>query len=297
MSLVERSASMPGKSLIRAISALFCLIALLLFVPAPSTAGMRAELSSFELFPGDAFSINISGVPALSEASVTVSNLQIPLFICGDSCLAGIGVIPPDTAPGKISIRFNIAGKKSEMTVKVRKPVYPERHIQLPDKKVSLSPEDLARAINEEKMLKAVWQVRSEKLYQGNFIMPLPNQVSAAYGLKRIFNKKNVSVHRGIDIKGAAGEEIKAANRGKVVVADNLFFGGNTLVLDHGLGIYTVYMHLERFAVKPGALVERGSTVGFVGSTGRATGPHLHFGLKILTLNANPVSIMGISLR
>jgi murein DD-endopeptidase MepM/ murein hydrolase activator NlpD len=290
---------MPGKNLIQAINVKRYIVTVLfavLAVAAPAFA-IQTELSSNELFPGDAFSIRISELPSSDGIDTAINGLQIPLGSCGEDCLFGIGIIPPETAPGETSIDLNAGGRLSKVSITVKKPVYPELHLKLPDKKVSLSPEDLARAKDEEQRLKTIWQIRNEKLYDGAFIMPLSNLISAYYGAKRIINNKNVSVHRGIDIKGALGEEVKASNRGRVVLTEELFFGGNTIVIDHGLGIYTVYMHLDSFSAKTGRMVEKGQIIGFVGSTGRSTGPHLHFGLKILTFNANPVSIMGISLE
>ena len=89
---------------------------------------------------------------------------------------------------------------------------------------------------------------------------------------------------------------MKASNSGSVVLAEDLFFGGNTVVLDHGLGIYTVYMHLSGFNVTPGLRVSKGDIIGFVGSSGRASGPHLHFGVKIFEINVNPASFLKLRL-
>jgi murein DD-endopeptidase MepM/ murein hydrolase activator NlpD len=168
--------------------------------------------------------------------------------------------------------------------------------LKLPQDKVSLGPEDLARAKKEEEKLKEIWQQITPRLFQGDFMLPLPNPVSAVFGAKRIINDQTVSVHRGIDLRGKQGEQIRAANYGRTVLAEELFFGGNTLVIDHGAGIYTVYMHLDRFAVNRGDLVAKGDIIGFVGSTGRATGPHLHFGVKILSINTNPLSLMKLQI-
>ncbi len=268
----------------------------ILTAAAPASA-MQAELSAAELFPGDAFSLKISGMASTETATAAIDAIQIPLTGCGEDCLIGIGIIPPQTLPGKMAIQIRNGSRLTRVSVTVKKPAYPELHLKLPDKKVSLSQEDIARVVEEEKRLRPIWQITNEKLCKGTFQMPLPNPISTVYGAKRIFNKKNVSVHRGIDIKGRSGEEVKASNRGRVVLSEELFFGGNTLIIDHGLGIYTIYMHLDSFSTSVGRMVEKGQIIGLVGTTGRSTGPHLHFGLKILTFNANPVSIMGISLE
>jgi murein DD-endopeptidase MepM/ murein hydrolase activator NlpD len=97
-------------------------------------------------------------------------------------------------------------------------------------------------------------------------------------------------------MKGLEGDKVKASNSGRVVIAEELFFGGKTIVLDHGQGIYTIYMHLLRMDVNAGDVVSKGEVIGFVGSSGRATGPHLHFGAKVLNMSVNPVSLWKLHL-
>ena len=127
-------------------------------------------------------------------------------------------------------------------------------------------------------------------------MVPLKNDVSMGFGTKRIMNKKVVSVHRGVDIRGKDGEQIKASNSGRIVLAEELFFGGNTIIIDHGQGLYSIYMHLSKFNSELNDSVTRGDVIGYVGSTGRSTGPHLHFGVKVNTVNVNPFSLTKLKL-
>jgi len=99
-----------------------------------------------------------------------------------------------------------------------------------------------------------------------------------------------------VDIRGKEGDRVAASNRGRVVLAEELFFGGNTVILDHGQGIFTIYMHLSSFNVKPDDLVSTGDVIGSVGSSGRSSGPHLHFGVKVLGISVNPVSFAKLRL-
>jgi murein DD-endopeptidase MepM/ murein hydrolase activator NlpD len=178
----------------------------------------------------------------------------------------------------------------------VKQAAFPERHLTLPDEKVFLNPEDLKRVQAEAAKLKSLWPVRTDKLWQGDFILPLGNSISTAFGTKRIINKKKNSIHRGIDIRGKKGEDVRATNRARVILAEELFYGGNTIILDHGQGIYSLYMHLSAFNVAVDDIVAKGSVIGFVGSTGRSTGPHLHFGIKVLNVNTNPISLTELEL-
>ena len=258
---------------------------------------MQVDLTPAEVFPGDAFMIKVTGVASPGTLRVAADTLKIPMNSCGEGCFTGIGVIHLDSAPGDKKISVTDGQIKSMANLRVKKPHFPEIHLKLPESKVALSPEDLARVKEEEKRLGSVWPNISGKLYDGTFMMPVPNRISTGFGVKRIINNKTVSIHRGIDLKGSMGERVMASNRGRVVVTEEFFFGGNTVVIDHGAGIYTIYMHLSGFAVKPGAIVETGEVIGFVGSTGRSTGPHLHLSLKILNITANPLSLIHLSVK
>jgi murein DD-endopeptidase MepM/ murein hydrolase activator NlpD len=240
--------------------------------------------------------VRLSDIAPSQAASVFIEGAEVPLEGCGEGCAFGIGAVEIDTTPGEKSVIINSGPYRLSLILSVRTPNFPEMRLKLPQDKVSLGPEDLARAKKEEEKLKEIWQQITPRLFQGDFMLPLPNPVSAVFGAKRIINDQTVSVHRGIDLRGKQGEQIRAANYGRTVLAEELFFGGNTLVIDHGAGIYTVYMHLDRFAVNRGDLVAKGDIIGFVGSTGRATGPHLHFGVKILSINTNPLSLMKLQI-
>ncbi|NIP22967.1 MAG: M23 family metallopeptidase [Phycisphaerae bacterium] len=182
------------------------------------------------------------------------------------------------------------------LPLEVTEGVFPVTRITVDEEKVKLSPEDEKRADREEARLKALWELKTERLWSGGFLIPLRNSYSTLFGTKRIFNNEKESVHSGLDIRGRHGESVWASNRGRVVVAEELFFGGNTVVLDHGLGIYTIYMHLSEIKVAVDDIVEKGKVVGLVGSTGRSTGPHLHFSVKIGSTSTNPLAMTKLPL-
>jgi murein DD-endopeptidase MepM/ murein hydrolase activator NlpD len=265
------------------------------FIPQYSSA-FKAEVLPHEINPGDAFLIKISGVKNTDAVTASLLDRQIIFSRCGDGCFIGIGAVELETAPGMKKIELNVGDKKKVVKLSVKHYRFPTLKLTLPEHKVFLSPEDLKRALEEEEKLKSIWQMTTNKLWEGHFIMPLDNKISTAYGLKRIINKKKISFHKGIDIKGRQGEEVKASNRGRVVLAEEFFFGGNTVVIDHGMGIYTVYMHLDKFNVKHGDTVSKGDIIGYVGSSGRSSGPHLHFGVKLSNISINPVSIVNLGL-
>jgi len=260
------------------------------------TYAFQAEVLPDKVKPGDAFIIKVTGMETSHIPDALLKNKHFYFSRCGGGCFVAIGAVGIDTQPGVYTIHVKVGENKPNLELTVRQTDFPTISLTLPEGKVVPSPENLERAKREGEKLRSIWPVISEKLWQGSFSLPLNNDMSTAFGTKRIFNRKKTSVHKGIDVRGKKGEEVKASNRGRVVLAGELFFGGNTLILDHGQGIYTIYMHMSKFKAGPGDVVSKGDVIGLVGSSGRASGPHLHFGVKVLNINVNPVSIFKLQL-
>lgn len=171
--------------------------------------------------------------------------------------------------------------------------------LRLDPKFVQLNPEDTKRAEEETKHLRGLFALSTpERLWRGPFRVPLNGvKKGTNFGRRRVLNGQPGSPHSGLDLAAAAGTPVHATQRGRVVLAEALFFSGNTVILDHGLGLYTLYGHLESFAVSLGDTVAAGATLGRVGSTGRATGPHLHWGMYVNTAKVNPLGILQLSVN
>jgi murein DD-endopeptidase MepM/ murein hydrolase activator NlpD len=158
------------------------------------------------------------------------------------------------------------------------------------------NPQDIERADKERQRLRELFGTSTpERLWQGRFRLPLPGAKDARnFGRRRVLNGQPGSPHTGVDFPAPAGTLIHAAQRGRVVLAENLFFSGNTVVLDHGLGVYTFYGHMSSMSVNAGDVVSAGAILGRVGATGRVTGPHLHWGLTVNQARVNPLQIVGL---
>lgn len=268
----------------------------LLFVLVLNAMAFAFEVNLYpeNVYPGDAFIIRVTDT---HRKPIGVYNGKWLNFgDCGVDCYVAIGAV--DLEEGDCNHRIAIAVRKEkiELALNVLSKEFPMVELTLQPEKVTLSPEDEERAEMEAEMLRAIWETDTDRLWKDDFMMPLDNAFSTAFGVKRIMNKVKTSVHTGLDIRGKTGEPVRATNRGRVVVAEELFYGGNTLVLDHGQGIYSYYMHLSEFGAEVGDVVEKGDIIGAVGATGRATGPHLHFGIKINETNANPLSVTMLPL-
>jgi murein DD-endopeptidase MepM/ murein hydrolase activator NlpD len=228
--------------------------------------------------------------------SAAVAKNAIHFSMCGEGCFIGIGGISLEARTGSYPVTIKAGGKRKNLRITVKKAAFPQITMTLPEEKVILSPDMLEVVKEENKRLKSLFLLISDRLWEGGFVSPVENTIATYFGTKRIMNKTWTSIHRGIDIKGLEGDEVKASNNGRVVLAQELFFGGNTIILDHGQGIHTVYMHLSKFHVDCGDSVSKGDVIGLIGSTGRSTGPHLHFGVKISDISVNPLSVLKLEL-
>jgi murein DD-endopeptidase MepM/ murein hydrolase activator NlpD len=164
---------------------------------------------------------------------------------------------------------------------------------------VEPNPEQLARAQEESKRLHEIYAtVTPEIVWKGQFRIPLTGaKTGGNFGKRRVLNGEPSSPHSGVDFPAPTGTPVHAAQRGRVVLAEPLYFSGNTVVVDHGMGIYTFYGHLSAIGVKVGDSVEAGAVLGKVGATGRVTGPHLHWGLEVNRARVNALDIVKLSLR
>lgn len=266
------------------------------FALVPHAEAFHARLTPAAVRPGDAFVLKVTGMkqPALPSAVLNSGTLRFSR--CGKGCFLAIGAVDLDTKPGAYRVLLKIGKKTASRRLRVLRAAFKTTHITLPEEKASPGIGDIERINREAHLLHSIWQIDSEKLWDGNFMLPLGNALSTPFGTKRIINNETVSIHRGLDMQGQEGEPIYAANRGRVVLTEELFFGGDTLILDHGQGIFSIYMHLSGFTVSPGDIVAKEDVIGFVGSSGRSSGPHLHFGVKVGNISVNPLSVAGLPL-
>lgn len=194
----------------------------------------------------------------------------------------GVCYFPVDLlATGRLTFERTRAGRPEQASVRVAPYPYPEQRLKVPEKMVDLAPQDQARVARENARIALLWQRETTPRFTLPLAPPLPAPLQGErFGARRVFNDKPRSPHNGIDYKAPAGTPVTAVADGVVVMAENHFFGGNSVFVDHGNGLISMSFHLRDLIVHAGQEVRRGEAIGHVGATGRATGPHLHFGVR-----------------
>jgi murein DD-endopeptidase MepM/ murein hydrolase activator NlpD len=248
---------------------------------------------------GSAVELTFPAEPGVKSVEVSWEMKKVPAFLIEDRWTTIVGV-DLDAKPGKhpADALFTMQDgtvEKREAFVEVRAKKYPTTELKVEDKYVELSKPDLARALREAKETEAIFKkITPEPLWDQSFAIPIPGETGTNFGHRRVFNGQPRAPHTGADLHAAMGTPVHATNRGRVVLAKDLFFTGNTVILDHGLGIYSLYAHFSRIDVKTGEIVSAGTQIGLSGATGRVTGPHLHWGMTIQGARVDPYTLVDI---
>ncbi len=285
-----------------------------LFLPGAMAKDVRAcgtettlRLSAPEASQGSLLLIELKSAKPLAEVQGEWDEKSVPLWREGanEGQRRGLLGVDLEKAPGEYELKVTGqtagGGKIScNVIVAVRKGQFATEKLQVEKQFVEPSPEQVKRANEERQKLRDIFdRVTPERLWDGPFRIPLDGVTTGSnFGKRRILNGNPGSPHGGMDLPGVTGTPVHAAQRGRVALAEELFFSGNTVVVNHGLGIYTFYGHLSEIDVKAGDSLETGAVLGKVGATGRVTGPHLHWGLTVERARVNPllfVKLLGTS--
>ena len=261
---------------------------LILFLILPSLSQALPEKA---LVPGG---IALLAMPDYKEGTVvTFDNEQVAVFPYKNTWIAMAG-IPLSTKAGdyEFSIKHhNGITLNSKVTVIAKK--YAEQHLTIKNKrKVNPNAEDMKRISKERIRKKKAKTLRTETTPRVDFIWPTEGRISSIFGLRRFFNEQERRPHNGLDIAAASGTPVKATADGSIIDAGNFFFSGNMVFIDHGQGIISLYAHMDSINVKPGDTVKQGQVIGAVGTTGRSTGPHLHFAVFANKTLIDPVYML-----
>lgn len=254
-----------------------------------------------EIFQGDVALIKISPASQSMAAYYTIQEKTIPFFPDNKyKCFYAWLAIDLEENPGKkeisIYIKTDTGGLKNRrIHINVLKKQFFVQKLSVPESQVTLSPENLMRHNKEQSMLETIFKKLShERLWEECFIPPIKAEITTPFGVKRFFNNKPRQPHSGIDFKASKGTPVHASASGRVVFVGDLFFSGKSIIVDHGTGVVSMYFHLGIAVVSPGTLVHQGDVIGFVGSTGRVTGPHLHWSFRVHNQRVDPLSLLKL---
>jgi murein DD-endopeptidase MepM/ murein hydrolase activator NlpD len=205
---------------------------------------------------------------------------------------------PPGTYELAVTIKKGEEEKHLSFNVLVAKEKFAVEHLKLPKDQVDLDDKSLARWKKEQEQLRlALAENSASRLWHSHFVEPVNGKRTGIFGSVRIMNGQPRNPHNGEDIGAPLGTDVAATNDGVVRITVDHFFSGKGVIVDHGLGFYSMYFHLSEILVKDGDLVRAGQVIGKVGATGRATGPHLHWGVKLNGARVNPYALLDLPLQ
>ena len=268
--------------------ALLCLMAL-----APAAPPLTVTADSPTARPGDVVVVTIGGAAASDTIRVHAFDRDLPSFPGAGGKRGALVGIDLEVRLGPHSVAVESGDRHASVTLQVVRRAFATRRLTVDPAFVNPPPSEVPRIERERAQLGKLWETWTpEKLWSGAFAAPVPEPANSAFGTRSILNGEPRSPHGGADFPSAAGTPIKAPNGGRVVVADTLYFTGNTVVVDHGLGLYSLFAHMTEMNVHTGDLVKTGEVLGTVGSTGRVTGPHLHWAVRLNGARVDPVALI-----
>lgn len=205
-----------------------------------------------------------------------------------------LGAVDLEQAPGKVALDLGPGGT---FPVSIAPHAYRTSRLRVPPAFIS-PPEEVAERIAAERKVKQeVFAAQSPRFWRGRFVPPSATAQTAAFGSRRTYNGKTRGIHQGLDFRAAVGTAIRASNHGRVALARPMYYEGGLVVIDHGQSLFTLYMHLSKFLVREGERVEAGQPIAESGSSGRVTGPHLHFGVRWQGLYMEPATLLALAPR
>lgn len=269
----------------------------------PAPMGFDGEYSGKQ---GQVLLIKVKGEEQATEVKGMFLSRTIPFFRefrpgepAGYLGLLGIDMQDePGTYELAVEVRQGEQAKRLSVNILVAKENFSVEHLTLPKEKVDLDEKATARWKAEQEQVKQALAENSRlKLWRSNFLEPVNGKRTGIFGSVRVMNGKARNPHNGEDIGAPVGTDVAATNDGVVRLTVDHIFSGRGVFVDHGLGFYSMYFHLSEILVKDGDLVKAGQIIGKVGATGRATGPHLHWGVKLNGARVNPYSILDLPLK
>ena len=263
---------------------------------------LHAELSSAQVVDGSILLITVKTPVQDPKITGTFETNEFSFFASPDrgaGTYEGIMAVPFNHKAGEAKITIHASAgtetKNEELSFNIVDGNYPSEALKVDERRVNPRKKDMKRINREIKEVHKIYAITTpHKFWSGPFLLPIQSDVTSQFGTKRMFNGEMQTFHRGLDLRAKTGTPIHSAAPGKVVLAKSLFFTGNTVLIDHGYGIYTLYAHMSRIKVKLGQELADHKLIGLSGKTGRVSGPHLHWGAIVQRTQVNPMDLTRV---
>ena len=252
------------------------------------------------LHPGEVVVLEVRVAERGAAPRVRALGKAIRLFPVEDGRLwRGLVGIDLTAEPGVVPVRVEVdaggARVRETYELAVEPKQFPTRRLRVAPRYVDPPPDVLARIQREAREVAAIFEVSSaERLWSGGFRKPVPGPATSSFGRRSVFNGQPRNPHSGTDFRSGAGTPVRAPNGGRVVLTGDQYFSGKVVILDHGWGLYSYFAHLSAISVAEGDLVARGDVVGAVGATGRVTGAHLHWTVRLNEARVDPLALLEL---
>lgn len=258
---------------------------------------MSITITPSEVLQGDPIMIQISGVKISDIKKLTFNNKKLNIFTYKNLPTALVGIDLNQKVGDYIARVQLVDGKISSTTLQVLKREKYETYLPVPEKLGGNSTSSQTKVIStleKENAVLAVLKTFPKNLWVNNFIYPVSDpKITDTYGFSRTSGAASIT-HKGVDFKALEGTKILSVNKGIVRIARNFSVYGKTVVVDHGYGLMSFYLHMSKIKVNEDQLVQKGQTIGLAGTTGFSTGPHLHFSVRINNISIDPIKFLDL---
>ncbi|TAK14616.1 MAG: M23 family metallopeptidase [Acidobacteria bacterium] len=265
------------------------------------TASLTVTPTSRAMQPGEPVLLTVTSDRPLSAVHATAFGQTTPGYEMSVAdkrewrVLIGIDL---DVKPGAYEVKVTAASAdgplETAIQLNVRPKTFPTRRLSVDEAFVNPPASARPRIDAEAKETAAIFDQAGASRLWDTFVRPVPQPANSAFGTRSVFNGQPRNAHSGADFLSPAGTPVKAAASGRVVLAKSLYYSGNTVIIDHGLGVFSLFAHLSRIDVRVGDDVAGGRVVGLVGATGRVTGAHLHWTVRVAGARVDPLAVLTL---
>ena len=265
--------------------------------PSPANPQLQIRHHARSLGPGEVVRFSLSLPQPAKQVRLKAWDKTFACFRVSPQHWEGLLGIDLAIPAGDYPVDVEVDGvlQPRQLMLKVASKTFPTRHLTVDPKFVTPPADELERIRRESRQVASIFKsVTPKRLWNQAFVLPVPGAPTSGFGKRSVLNRQPRSPHSGTDFSAGEGTPVRSPNSGRVVLAAPLYYSGNTVILDHGLGLYSYFGHLSRIEVRKDEEVVTGQVVGLVGATGRVTGAHLHWTVRLAQTRVDPISLLAV---